>query len=427
MPSNKKLFSIHHKDARLLKDIISEEIIDVTITSPPYFDVKDYGVKNQIGFGQSYEEYLEDLKIVFCQIFKATKESGSLWVIIDTVNRDGEVIPLPFDFASKIKECGWKFREIIIWEKDKTVPWTHKGQMRNSFEYVLLFSKTDNFNFFIDRIRNYESLKKWWVKYPERYNPKGKTPEAVWHFPIPVQGTWGDGYIRHFCPLPEEMVARILTLSTSEGDVVFDPFSGSGAVLAKAHSMGRKYIGTELNKKYIGMFKEYLENKYSEKSTEYKQAKIYLSDQNKFERLVLELRVLKFGRILIQKTKEQFKGAISGVFIDIADIPPSKKNSLIVANYNFLLTDSKSKDVEQIYSFLNVLISKLPLSKFGIEAVFNLETREFLSHNENFYAYTTKNTNKFTRKVTRKDIFSLSTTECIISPICVDVDEKDYE
>ena len=139
-------------------------------------------------YGQTYEKYLRELKNVFSQIYERTKANGTLWVIIDTLNKNGQVIPLPFDFSAKIQECGWKFKEIIIWEKDKTVPWTHKGQMRNSFEYILLFSKTDNFNFFIDKIRDYESLKQWWVKYPERYNPKGKTPEAIWQDVYKRQG-----------------------------------------------------------------------------------------------------------------------------------------------------------------------------------------------------------------------------------------------
>ena len=165
---------IHKYDARDISKLIDNPIIDVTITSPPYFDMKDYGYTEQIGFGQNYENYLEDLRKVFEGVYACTKNTGSLWVIIDTFRRAGSVVPLPFDFANKIAPIGWKLQEIIIWGKDKTVPWAHNGQMRNLFEYILVFSKTDNYKFFIDKVRQYDSLKKWWVKYPERYNPKVK-------------------------------------------------------------------------------------------------------------------------------------------------------------------------------------------------------------------------------------------------------------
>mgnify|MGYP005877135721 CR=1 FL=1 len=254
---------IHKYDARDISKLIDNPIIDVTITSPPYFDMKDYGYTEQIGFGQNYENYLEDLRKVFEGVYACTKNTGSLWVIIDTFRRAGSVVPLPFDFANKIAPIGWKLQEIIIWGKDKTVPWAHNGQMRNLFEYILVFSKTDNYKFFIDKVRQYDSLKKWWVKYPERYNPKGKTPEAIWNFPIPVQGSWGENYIRHFCPLPEELIAQILKLTTEEEDLVLDPFAGSGAVLAKADNMKRKFIGTELNPLYIQMFQNYMDNTLS--------------------------------------------------------------------------------------------------------------------------------------------------------------------
>ena len=141
---------IHKYDARDISKLIDNPIIDVTITSPPYFDMKDYGYTEQIGFGQNYENYLEDLRKVFEGVYACTKNTGSLWVIIDTFRRAGSVVPLPFDFANKIAPIGWKLQEIIIWGKDKTVPWAHNGQMRNLFEYILVFSKTDNYKFFID-------------------------------------------------------------------------------------------------------------------------------------------------------------------------------------------------------------------------------------------------------------------------------------
>lgn len=422
------LFSIHKIDARKINTLIKSLIVDVTITSPPYFDLKDYDFKEQIGYGQTYSEYLKDLKLVFKNVYDCTKESGTLWVIIDAYRKDGEVVPLPFDFANKIREVGWKLQEIIVWGKDKTVPWAHQGQMRNSFEYILVFSKSSNYKFYIDDVRDFQSLKRWWVKYPERYNPRGKTPEAIWNFDIPIQGSWGKGYVKHFCPLPEEMIAQILKLTTKEGDVVLDPFSGSGAVLAKADNMKRNYIGSELNPKYIRMFKKYLKQTGPIKRREYEAEEKKLLKQVEFEKLILELRALKYIRSAYFKLPQDYKTKIIKVAVEISEIVPLKKNSLISVNYTFLLSENCKKELKVA---LTSLVGKPPLSKFGIEPIFyfTINTSLFiknLQYNE-IYVYSSGNTHKFQKVIQPKDLINSSRLDLIISNIRVDLNEKDYE
>ncbi len=422
---NNKLCDIHQYDARKIDELIKEPIVDVTVTSPPYFDMKDYGYKEQIGFGQSYKEYLDDIGTVFRSIYACTKSTGSLWVIVDALRKDGEIIALPFDIANKIKEAGWIFREIIIWEKDKTVPWTHKGQMRNSFEYILMFSKTDDYKFFIDKIRDYEVLKSWWIRYPERYNPKGKTPDGIWHYPIPTQGSWGNGYIRHFCPLPEDLVARILTLSTEEKDVVLDPFSGSGTVLAKALNMNRRYIGTELNSEYISMFKNYIKNTNTKKHSEYEKEKKYLVNQMDFEKIILQLRALKYARILLKKIGDQDAMIVQKIKVEKSSEKRLKKNSVDSYMYTILLSTLEEK--EKIEKIINALISKAPLSKFGINALFSYVDKidKLISPGEKLYSYSVKITHKFIREVSLGD--QISDKEVILSPIKLNIDENEYK
>ena len=140
-------------DARLLKTRIKEKIVDVTITSPPYWKLKDYGSESQIGFGQRYETYLADIKNIFRDVFDITKETGSLWIVIDTFKKGGETHLLPFDVANCLRNVGWKLQDIVIWVKDKNLPWSHKGKLRNIYEYILFFSKSSNFKFYVDRIK----------------------------------------------------------------------------------------------------------------------------------------------------------------------------------------------------------------------------------------------------------------------------------
>lgn len=428
MPKEVELNKLYKLDARLINTLVTEPIIDVTITSPPYFDLKDYGYKEQIGYGQNYDQYLDDLHNVFSSIFSSTKDTGTLWVVIDAFRKNGQTIPLPFDFANKIKDIGWQLQEIIIWGKDKTVPWAHKGQMRNSFEYILMFSKTEKYKFDVDKIRDYEALKKWWVKYPERYNPRGKTPEAIWNFDIPVQGSWGSGDIRHYCPLPEDLIAQILKLTTTEGDVVLDPFSGTGAVLAKADNMKRKYIGTELNDEYIEMFNNFILKTENEKRQEYEIGEKNLLDQNTFEQLILDLRALKFARVLYQKLKTLDFHEINLIYVEKTNDAPQKTHSLIVVKYVILLTEPDR--LNEITNAIQEIILKAPLSKFGIECQFEFidDLNEFLLNlnDKRLYLYTSKSTHKFKKEINLTEIPTLTSPNIILSEISVDLNEQDY-
>ena len=298
---------IYNVDARQIQDVLNNDVqIQTTITSPPYFDMKDYGVNGQIGFGQTYADYLNDLKKVFSGLLNRTKKDGTLWIIIDTFKRQNNVVLLPFDLARELQSVGWYLQDIIIWKKDKTVPWSAKGFSQRKFEYILLFSKSPQFKYNIDSVRlcDTSQLKEWWVNYPERYNPKGKALDELWEFPIPVQGSWGDKYVRHFCPLPKELVSRIISISTEEGDIVFDPFAGSGTVLSQSAYMNRKYIGFELNPEYIEMFKRYLRETIEDGRIEYELSKS-TDAQTSFEDTILNLRMLKYAKLLLVMLKKE--------------------------------------------------------------------------------------------------------------------------
>lgn len=421
---------VYNKDSRELDEILKQKVVDVTITSPPYFDLKDYGHKAQIGYGQDYKQYLKDLQAVFGNVYNCTKDSGTLWVVIDAFRRENEVIPLPFDFSNAIKQVGWKLQDIIIWAKDRTVPWAHQGQMRNLFEYILVFSKQEKYNFFIDDVRDFETLKKWWVKYPERYNPKGKTPDGLWHFDIPTQGSWGSGYIKHFCPLPEELIEQILKISTKEGDTVLDPFAGSGAVLAKADNMQRKYIGFELNKSYIKMFHSYLKKTGVSNRRKYLTQKSKQLPQDKFSRLITDLRALKFARVIFSKLPQTAASGVQNIYVERLKKKPSKKNAIVAVKYIFYT--SENLNVEKLMSLLLVISDKAPLSKYGIQAEFLIKSdrRAFLkafSNRNIIYSYTTKVTHKFQQEVARANISRLPKSQIILSSIRVDLNEKDYE
>jgi DNA modification methylase len=360
-----EMFDVHHGDARTLSRRLPDESVDVTITSPPYFDMKDYGVQNQIGFGQDYKTYLADLQKVFSEVFRATKEQGSLWIVIDTFRRDQEVIPLPFNLAEQLKAVGWILRDVIIWKKERTLPWTHKGTTRRIFEYVMVFAKSSNpFRYFPDRHRDTSDLKRWWVRYPERYNPKGKSLEEIWSYDIPAQGSWGKSYVQHFCPLPSGLVSRIISLTTSPGDVVLDPFSGSGTVPAEAFLLNRQYVGFELNGQYIKMFRKHLQEEPKNRLTYTDRIRQESVIQN-FEQTILDLRTLKFARLLYRALAKKLEMEESRVFARRLRDQVTQPHKLLIAEFLvYGLTPSKVNVAKKL---LEEMCLKTPLSKFGIE------------------------------------------------------------
>lgn len=403
---------IYNIDSRNILSILTEEnMVQTTITSPPYFDLKDYGVENQIGFGQSYEKYLADLQSVFGQILRRTKDDGTLWIIIDTFKRNGSVVPLPFDLANKLKEIGWHFQDVIVWKKDKTVPWSTSGFIQKKIEYILFFSKQKKYKYNKDVIRVYDTqqLKQWWVKYPERYNPRGKALDQVWEYPIPVQGAWGQNHIRHFCPLPQEMVATMILLSTDEQDVVLDPFSGSGTVLAQTAYMRRNYIGVELNSQYVQQSNEYIQNTIVDGKRKYDKF-ISRSGQEEFENIIWNLRALKYGRILLKNIEMR-----TMIDAKIIVTPQKITDQYLLVDYT-ILADLQNVNIYK--DILNEITKNTPLKKFGI--VPRINYAEDVSMLNGLHAYSITNTFK-----------TLSCEEMskakVFSNVKLNIDEKLYE
>tara|TARA_Y100000310_G_C20661488_1_gene805040 strand:+ start:235 stop:1539 length:1305 start_codon:yes stop_codon:yes gene_type:complete len=362
-----KIFDYHIHDSRQIEKVIKKSIVDVIITSPPYWNLKDYGINNQIGFGQKYEEYLEQLTEIFDKCKNVLKDTGSMWVIVDSFKKSGNVRMLPFEIADRLQKKGWHLQDIIIWRKDKTLPWSSKGKLRNIFEYVLFFTKSNNFNFYIDELREIE-LKKWWPKYPERYNPKGKVPSRVWEIPIPIQG-WGKTWVRHFCPFPPKLVENILLLTTKENNVVLDPFAGSGSVLAQSKVMKRKFIGFDLNEDYKKMFKKdvvpFFDNMWKERKKELKSIK---NKRSSLEKTIKQLRQLKFPALMIKESmkRQNYKSVPE----NLKAIIVLEQQNVPTINPKYFFIYGQNKNFDGLQKKINELKKIKPLKKFSINPNF---------------------------------------------------------
>ncbi len=412
---------IYKGDARALASRLLDRSIAVTLTSPPYWTMKDYGVPGQIGWDQNYDQYMEDLIAIFHHVHRATRDSGSLWVVLDTFKAKGRLNLLPFEFSDRLqRETGWKLQDVVIWDKGKTLPWSRAGQMRNQFEYILCFSKGKDFKYEIDRLKEIE-LKEWWVKYPERYNPKGKVPSNIWTLPIPVQGSWSSNGLRHACPFPVSLVERVLLLTTDPkpDHIVFDPFAGSGIVLALAEQMRRGFLGFELNPKFIEMYqtvvKQFVGQEWALRS---EQLKTLDGKRKALHDQILRLRLTKYPKTLIKELENLMSESMPifrGILAVAPVVPPavtsqSKRHHLLSLNVYLICEDIQNRKAFE--GMIQKVASRPPLSKFGINAqvflltlkeVGNLQPRFGLAADEPLWLYRNGRTHKFSRRTTKKE------------------------
>jgi len=341
--------------------------------------LKDYKAPNQIGHGQTKDEYLADMEKVLGDCLLVTKPTGSLWLIVDTYREDGELQLLPLELAERARQVGWRLRDLIVWDKQHSVPWHRKGQLRNISEFILFMTKSDDYKYHVERIKTLDEISKWWVDFPERFNPKGKTPTNIWSISMRPRGTWRKpSKLDHYCSFPTALVARIIELATDPGDLVMDPFAGSGVVLAQAAVMGRHYIGFEVNEEYIQMFEETVKD---EVAAEWEEMKAWRKSQAgakvDFEQTIMKLRALKYTRQATRPFLEEIgteQQAQVRAILCIASVPsayergrPFKVNILIVVD----------RDLPEFETALEAAKSRAarpPLTQYGISSDVQIAT-----------------------------------------------------
>jgi len=239
-------------DSRNMKEL-SDNSVDLIITSPPYWHLKDYGVKNQIGYGQTLHEYLKDLYRVWKESFRVLKEGRRLCINIgdqfarSIVYGRYKIIPLHSEIIAQCEDVGFDYMGAIIWQKKTTMktsgganvmgsyPYPPNGMIEIDYEYILIFKKPGK-SPQVDKNRKESSIlnKEEWKEY---FN-------GHWYFK-------GEKQSEHEAMFPEELPYRLIRMFSFVGDTVLDPFLGSGTTLKVALSLGRNAVGYEINPDYL--------------------------------------------------------------------------------------------------------------------------------------------------------------------------------
>ena len=248
-----------------------DEKARMCITSPPYYGLRNYGSEDcQIGLEESPEEYIQRLVEVFREVRKNLTDDGTLWLNIgdsyynyrpgkgqglvkQTVSnskqdlpdkcarrgnklkgyKEKDLIGIPWMLAFALRADGWYLRQDIIWNKPNPMPESVRDRCTKSHEYIFLLSKKQNYYFDVDVIKEPTRRKR-----------------SVWNVQTkPYRGS-------HFAVYPPELIEPCILAGSEEGDIVLDPFMGSGTTAMVAKALGRDYMGCELHEDYGNLIKK---------------------------------------------------------------------------------------------------------------------------------------------------------------------------
>ena len=275
------------------------------VTSPPYYGLRDYGGEDsQIGQEKSPEEFIDELVKVFREVRNVLTDDGTCWVnlgdsyynyrpgsqayVKQTVSKTNQDLPesspkrgtklkglkekdligIPWMFAFAMRADGWYLRQDIIWHKPNPMPESVRDRCTKAHEYIFLFSKQKKY--FYDNEAIKEPATDWGTrdrsKGKYKVNDYGQTPHSgftksyekknkrsVWSVTKkPYKGA-------HFATYPPDLIEPCIKAGSEVGDIVLDPFMGSGTTAAVAKSLGRDYIGCELHEDYGNLIRKRVE------------------------------------------------------------------------------------------------------------------------------------------------------------------------
>jgi DNA modification methylase len=264
----KTLHKIINGDSRQM-NLVPDRSVQLVVTSPPYWQLKDYGSENQIGYHENYETYINNLNLVWKECYRVLDSGCRLCVNIgDQFARAVyygryKVIPIRTEIIKFCESIGFDYMGAIIWQKQTTTNTTGGASLMGSFptprngiisidyEFILIFKKQGN-----PKTKVTKEIKEQSKMSTEEWK---EFFSGHWNFP----GARQDGHIAMF---PEELPRRLIKMFAFKGETVLDPFMGSGTTSLAARNLERNSVGYEINPEFIEIAKKKL-NIYQEDLT----------------------------------------------------------------------------------------------------------------------------------------------------------------
>lgn len=254
-------------DAAQVLEAMPSNCVQTVVTSPPYWSLRDYNIDGQIGLEPSVYDFIESLADIFDGVKRVLKQDGTLWLNIgdsytsgnrgwrapDKKNRartmsyrpptpeglkDKDLIGVPWRLAFALQERGWYLRSDIIWNKPNCQPESVRDRPTRSHEYVFLLSKSERYLYDVDAVKG----------------PNDRRLRTVWDIKTQSYREAAG----HFATFPPSLIEPCILIGSKQGDVVLDPFMGSGTTALAAGMLGRRFAGIELNPEYLEMARQRL-------------------------------------------------------------------------------------------------------------------------------------------------------------------------
>jgi len=237
---------------------VKDASVHLIVTSPPYWQLKDYGSSDQIGFNHSYEEYINNLNLVWNECHRVIENGCRLCVNIgDQFARSVyygryKVIPIRTEIIKFCETIGFDYMGAVIWQKVTTCnttggasvmgsfPYPRNGILKLDYEFILIFKKQGTTTPVTHEIKEKSKMT------TEEWN---QYFSGHWNFAGEKQG-------KHLAMFPEELPKRLIKMFTFVGDTVLDPFLGSGTVTLAAKNLNRNSVGYEINGDFLPFIKE---------------------------------------------------------------------------------------------------------------------------------------------------------------------------
>jgi len=359
-------------DSRQMKEVKNEEI-DLIVTSPPYWHIKDYGIPGQIGYGQTLHEYLKDLYYVWKECYRVLRKGGRFCLNIgDQFARSiiygrYKVIPIHAEFIAQCEQIGFDFMGSIIWQKKTTMnttggatvmgsfPYPPNGIVEIDYEFIHIFKKPGKGKRVSKKIKEASKLtKEEWKEYFSGH----------WHF-------GGAKQVGHEAMFPDELPRRLIKMFTFIGDTVLDPFLGSGTTVKVALELQRNAVGYEINKDFLEIIKEKIGMKESLLSF-YKNIQIIERKEEKLELPPIDYTPrIQDAKPQIDPQRFKFGGDRLYKVIEIIDEDTIKLNTGLIVKFLGVKIDKKEDTIRYLQDYI---LGKNVFLKFHDNKVINQNT-----------------------------------------------------
>lgn len=252
-------------------DLLPDRCVQTVVTSPPYWSLRDYDVDDQIGRNDALTDYIKSIVTTFDKVRRVLGDDGTVWLNVgdsytsgnrryraaDRKNRaramkvrpatpEGlkpkDLIGVPWRLAFALQDAGWWLRSEVIWHKPNAHPESVRDRPTKAHETVFLLSKNKDYAYDVDAVRG----------------PNGRRLRTVWDINTEPRRRDDCGVEDHPAVMPLTLAAQCVTITSKPGDVVLDPYAGSGTTLLVARALERRWAGIELNPAFVDLIERRL-------------------------------------------------------------------------------------------------------------------------------------------------------------------------